>query len=60
MGDSQKWVRNLVKENPKAKIVMTNFCFQPEIFIVDAEYCKEILMHHSLKLEWTDLLFASE
>lgn len=27
MGDSQKWMRNIVRENPKAKFIMTNFCF---------------------------------
>jgi hypothetical protein len=39
-GDNMKWIRNVTDKYPKVKIIMTNFLFFPEMYIIDCEYSR--------------------
>ena len=59
-GDSQVWIRELVQQHPRAKIIATNFQFQAQLTVIDREFARQILTTHVHKYRWTDLLYASE
>ena len=55
-----KWIRNVTDKHPKVKIIMTNFLFFPEMYIIDCEYSRQVLYSHQQKANFTTLLYGSD